>query len=290
MTKTEHEIVKTVDPLSVWYYVFKNEDIPAYIAPHWHCGIELSFLVSGGIDDFLIEKKHYTSYPGHILVVNTQEIHSIRVKNTKPYGLSLSIIFPYNYIFKLYPDINHQIIDINDPQTFTNEQRIAYGQMQGLLYEFITATELESPQKNLKMQTLIDQILMHLLTYFTKERSNNNTVGQRKDYEIQRLQFITQYVNNHYQDNLSLNQIAAECSISKEYLSRFFKKQMDITVDQFIANVRAQHAREDLISKHGTLTEVAFNNGFSSVRSLNRAFKNLYDITASQFKHDKNNK
>ena len=284
MAVSEHEIVKPVDPLSVWYYVFHKNDAPIYIAPHWHRGIELSFLVNGEVDDFLIEKHHYTSHSGKILVVNTQEIHSIHVTKT---GLSISIIFPFNYVSKLYPEIDHQYIDINQSEKFSNVQKLNYTKLQGILYEFISLSEDDSPQKSLKQQALVDQILLILLTYFTKERKSNDTIGKRKNYEIQRLQFITQYVNDHYQEDLSLTKIAKECSISKEYLSRFFKKQMDITVDQFISNVRAQHAHEDLLSKLKTLTEVAYDNGFSSVRSLNRAFKNLYGITASQFKHSR---
>ncbi len=121
----QHEIVIPTDPLPVWYFVFHDHNSEKYIAPHWHRGIELSYVENGRIDDFLINKKHYSSQSGTILVVNTQEIHSIHdFRNTD--SLALSIIFPYDYIANLYPDIAHQVIKINDPTMFSNKQKLAY--------------------------------------------------------------------------------------------------------------------------------------------------------------------
>lgn len=84
----QHEIVIPTDPLPVWYFVFHDHNSEKYIAPHWHRGIELSYVENGRIDDFLINKKHYSSQSGTILVVNTQEIHSIHdLKNTNSLAL-----------------------------------------------------------------------------------------------------------------------------------------------------------------------------------------------------------
>lgn len=49
------------------------------------------------------------------------------------------------------------------------------------------------------MQQIIDQVLLLLLSHFTKEKPTENQIGQRKVYVINRLQYITKYVNNHYQ-------------------------------------------------------------------------------------------
>lgn len=59
---------------------------------------------------------------------------------------------------------------------------------------------------------------------------------------------------------------------------------MEITVDTYINNVRAQHAHYELRNSHKNLTEIALDNGFSGVRTMNRAFQNLYKISASKIK------
>ena len=281
----QHEIVVPTDPLPIWYFVFHDNNSEKYIAPHWHRGIELSYVEYGKIDDFLINKKHYSSKSGTILVVNTQEIHSIRdFEDTN--SLALSIIFPYDYITNLYPNIAHQVIKINDPITFTNQQKLAYFHLQGLLSQFIKVYFLEISTKHLEQQRLIDEILCVLLANFTKDKKEQEQVSARKAYIINRLQYITQYVNNHYQEELNLALIANKCNISKEYLARFFKKEMELTVETYINNVRAEHAYQELKKQKKNLTQVAIDNGFSSIRTMNRAFDKLYGKSASKIKKE----
>lgn len=281
-----HEIVVPTSPLPVWYFIFNTDNgVPKYVAPHWHRGIELSFTLNGTITDFVIAGKHFRTKVGQILVVNTQVIHSVNSKINKD-GKTVSIIFPFDYVANYYPAINHQEIDINYPENLNNDQKLAYSNLQGLLAQFYWLATSEQPLKSLKLQQILDEVLLVLLEKFTKEKPSKGEIGQRKIYVINRLQFITQYVNNHYQEILTLDTIAKKCNVSKEYLSRFFKKQMEITVDTYINNVRAQHAYFELKNTNHNLTQVAMNNGFSGVRTMNRALEKLYNKTASQVKRD----
>lgn len=79
---------------------------------------------------------------------------------------------------------------------------------------------------------------------------------------LTRLQQVTQSVNNHYQEEISLRDLAKACGVSKEYLARFFKKEMDLTVDGYISLVRAQNAHKMLLGEPQiSLTDLALTNG-----------------------------
>ncbi len=78
--------------------------------------------------------------------------------------------------------------------------------------------------------------------------------------------------------------IANQCNISKEYLARFFKKEMELTIENYINNVRAEHAYHELKHSKNNLTQIAINNEFSNIRTMNRAFDKLYDESASKIK------
>lgn len=279
-----HEIVIPTDPLPVWYFLFNQQNSTNHIAPHWHRGIELSFTLNGSIDDFNVGGKHYSTSPGRILIVNTQVIHSIDNYHHLKGEQAVSLIFPYNYVTNLYPAINRQIIDINNLEKFTTSQKIAYSKLQSLLTQFYWVGSMDTSIKNLQLQALISEILLLVLSNFTVEKPSEQQIGERKIYATNRLQLITQYVNNHYQERIGLSKIASECNISKEYLARFFKKQMEITVDTYINNVRAQYAHYELRNSHKNLTEIALDNGFSGVRTMNRAFQSLYGTSASKIK------
>lgn len=49
---------------------------------------------------------------------------------------------------------------------------------------------------------------------------------------------------------------------------------MELTVENYINNVRAEHAYHELKHSKNNLTQIAINNGFSSIRTMNRAFDN----------------
>lgn len=118
----------------------------------------------------------------------------------------------------------------------------------------------------------------------------NKLRNSKKSYIVNRLQFITQYVNNHYTEDISLDLLARKCNVSKNYLARFFKQEMEITVNTYINNVRAQNAHAQMLGGKYNLTDLSSLNGFSGVKTMNRTFKNLYGQTASELKKDLKNK
>ena len=59
---------------------------------------------------------------------------------------------------------------------------------------------------------------------------------------------------------------------------------MGCTLGEYIKNYRAQKAYQELTTTTNTFTAVAMNNGFSGVRSLNRAMVNNYGQTSRQIR------
>ncbi|GIL32733.1 AraC family transcriptional regulator [Lactobacillus paragasseri] len=283
-----HEIVIPTDPLSFWYCLFVNQNTQTYVAPHWHSGIELSYTQTGEIDDFHIAGTHYSTKAGRILIVNSQVIHGSSNRIQK-FHTALGIIFPFNTIRRLYPNIVNKVIQLNDPSMFNAEQKLYYAKLQGLLNQFIAMAESDDEFKFIIMQKLADQVLLILLTKFTVNMPSKMK-NSKKAYIVNRLQFITQYVNNHYKEDISLDLLAKKCNVSKNYLARFFKQEMEITVNAYINNVRAQNAHSQMLGGKYNLTDLSSLNGFSGVKTMNRTFKRLYGQTVSELKKDLKNK
>ncbi|MCZ9599759.1 AraC family transcriptional regulator [Lactobacillus mulieris] len=281
MPMYEHEIVKPVGQSSIWYHIFDdNQAWNAYIPAHWHRGIELSYIERGSIDDFRIGDAHFSSSSGKILVVNTQEIHSIKTQ-VKQNDLALSIIYPYSYIEGLFPKINNYRIEINHPENFTELQKLAYLNLKSQLIQFIATAQLNSNDRNIRLSIISLEILDNLLNNFVQKRKQ---LPAKKEVITQRLQEIVEYITTNLQQDLSLEIIANECHISREYLARFFKKNMAMTVAEYIRYRRAISARKDLLSKNATLTEIAIDNGFSGIRSMNRALQEFYHEDAKEIR------
>lgn len=59
---------------------------------------------------------------------------------------------------------------------------------------------------------------------------------------------------------------------------------MGITLGKYIRNYRAQKAYQELRHTALTLTEIAINNGFSGIRSLNRAMVDNYGLSSMEIR------
>ncbi|KRM88658.1 AraC family transcriptional regulator [Liquorilactobacillus vini] len=280
--KLLHEIVIPTKPLSAWFYLHNEKETNTYIAPHWHQGIELSFTVSGSIDDFIINEQHFRTKVGTILVVNSQVIHSVFSK-LKLNNQAISIIFPYSYVNRLYPEINKELININQPSKFDRLKKEMYVELQAILFKIYQNLQVTDKFKNLRLEALSDQVLQILVEYFTQPQAENKLFSGTKEFEITRIQEITEFVSENYQNKISLAEIAAQVNVSKQYLAKFFKQHLELTVGQYINNFRAQKAYYDLLGHTGNLTQIAQKNGFSTIRAMNQAFTKLYGKSASEF-------
>lgn len=279
---SHHEIITPTGVLPVWLHVFDNEGAGT-IPPHWHQSVELSYTQLGEIDHFYIEKRDYHPQSGDIVVVNSQQIHRIVVDNLDTQRRSLTVIFPYTEILKYFPAFDQFKIMINDSAHFSTVQQDAYHELCSMLDTMISLYR-QTVRDDLEITIVALKVLHVLLKYFLVKR-NDQINEQRKPFVIDRLQKITTFIDEHYQEKISLNEIANGVHISKEYLARFFKEHMGITVYCYLKSIRAQFAFKELISTRQTLTRVAMDNGFSGLRSMNRALEMLYHKDAKAIRN-----
>jgi AraC-like DNA-binding protein len=285
MTEKEykHEVVRPNEKLPVWVWMHNsNFNYSSYIAPHWHQSIELSYTLTGEIDEFIIEGQNYHCEPGKILVVNSQEIHSIKVFKNGIDKRALSVIFTYKFVKEMYPMIDNMVFSLNNYSKLTDGQKYKYKKLQKLLQQVATIyAEKENAYKNISISVKLLEILEILIKNFMIEAKCKSTKEVRI---VERTQAIIEYIQKNYQEELSLENIARYHHVSKEYLARFFKKYIGITIGQYIAEIRAKHAYDDIVTGKHNLTEIALNNGFSGIRTMDRALIRIYGRKASELK------
>lgn len=280
----KHELIRPNEKLPVFVWIHNPAQVgyANYIAPHWHQSIELSYTLTGEIDEFIIEGQNYHCEPGKILVVNSQEIHSIKVFKNGIDKRALSVIFTYKFVKEMYPMIDNMVFSLNNYSELTDDQKYKYKKLQKLLQQVATIyTEKENAYKNISISVKLLEILEILIKNFMIEAKCKSTKEVRI---VERTQAIIEYIQKNYQEELSLENIARYHHVSKEYLARFFKKYIGITIGQYIAEIRAKHAYDDIVTGKHNLTEIALNNGFSGIRTMDRALIRIYGRKASELK------
>ncbi len=103
-----------------------------------------------------------------------------------------------------------------------------------------------------------------------------------ENYDLTHL--IVNYVSEHFQESLTLTELANHLNVSKYYLSRIFSSKLNTNFNQYINYIRANFALTLIQSTSYTLTRISVDSGFESQRTFNRAFKEIYHMTPSEYR------
>ena len=97
------------------------------------------------------------------------------------------------------------------------------------------------------------------------------------------------YINENYEQPITLDDICSKIHMSKYYFSRKFKEVMGITIMEYLLNTRIAAAKNFLTSTNASIGEISKLCGFSSHSYFCQAFKHNSGITAIQYRKIRNN-
>lgn len=99
-----------------------------------------------------------------------------------------------------------------------------------------------------------------------------------------RIEIAFQYMRNHYDKEISLEDLARQVSMTEASFSRFIKKRTGLTFVESLNNIRLGHASRLLIDTTMNIAEISFKCGFNNLSYFNRVFKKKYACTPRQFR------
>ncbi len=105
-----------------------------------------------------------------------------------------------------------------------------------------------------------------------------------KQADDERINSIYKYVRRNFQQVITLDEIAAEVSMTVPAFCRYFKKQSGKTFVQFVNEFRVVHACKLLSETPSTITDVCFESGFHNISNFNKTFKETTGQTPSQYR------
>jgi transcriptional regulator GlxA family with amidase domain len=91
--------------------------------------------------------------------------------------------------------------------------------------------------------------------------------------ETERFQQVYAYLIAHYQQDISLEQMAAVANLTPSSFCRYFKKITRKTLVNVRMEFRVKHASQLLISTDKSVAEICFESGFGNVSYFNQEFK-----------------
>ena len=98
------------------------------------------------------------------------------------------------------------------------------------------------------------------------------------------MQQITDYINNHYKEPLTLKQISDAVFISEAYLSHLFKRDAGLSPMQYMMQRRIGEAQSLLVETSLQIADISDELGFSSDAHFSKMFKKYVGITPKEYR------
>jgi len=96
---------------------------------------------------------------------------------------------------------------------------------------------------------------------------------------------ILLYVNAHYKQKCLLSDAAAAVGVDYAYISKLFKKSIGVSYNRYVNYLRIQESKRLLKTTKGSITEIAYESGFCSLRVFNRKFSETEGTTPSAYRN-----
>ncbi|MCP3809968.1 AraC family transcriptional regulator [Paenibacillus sp. Lou8.1] len=276
----KYELVQADNHFPLKIIVHSSNE-PAYIPRHWHDSIEISYVLSGKIDNIYIDGASYSSKEGDIVLINSNAIHSFSV--AKGQGReAITVLIPSEFVNGSNP-ISFDCISIFE----TNEQRLQhFAELRDLLNTLFAAylNQHNDPLAHIHLTSLSYKLVYLLLMHFKMDHESIR--GFNSDKYLERLTLITDYIKKNYDQSLSLYSIAQVFGLSPEYLSRFFVKHVGMTLFQYINAIRLERSFRVLMNTDHSIIQIALEHGFPNEKSFARVFKKVYQATPHQYRKE----
>lgn len=263
------------------FEVFRYKD--AYlkeVALHHHDFYEVYFFLSGNVQ-YNIESRSYLLTPGDVLLISPMELHQPMFGNDHREYERIVLWIDKQFLegFSLTEGTFAACFDTAKPN-HSNLLRPEGVQRQFLMFlleQLLSESESREPYQEICSMSYLAQVLVLLNRLALQQRREEPmTAPDSTVYNV------LGYINDHYSENLTLDELANRFFISKYHLSREFQRLVGTSVHRYIVQKRLVMAKQ-MLSSGRPSSEVYQSCGFGDYSNFYRAFKTEYQISPKEY-------
>ena len=230
------------------------DDLSPFI--HFHRHIEIIYMLDGNCRAYC-DFEEYALAPGDLFIAFPNQIHYyLDGQDLRAILIILPIDFFTDYAGILLSK--------------APEKPVVYGadshpQLKGLIESLYLVATSDDPYQKEILKGYSSAFMGVSLNYLTLQQSKNDITDS--------LHSILSYCEQNYKNNISLDDVSHALHLSKYHISRIFSGKIQISFNDFINQLRIDEACRLLRNAATPITGIAYEVGFGSIRSFNRAFE-----------------
>lgn len=267
---------------------FININTATYTAPHHHDYAELSYFLDGEGTEWIDGEQREIS-PGTASFILPYHTHGLRSCMDRPLR-KYRIMFDLQVILNKEREANisrllYQIGPSLPPWVqFNPEQNERMNGICEILNEEFSLPD--SVEKQLMIQTkLTEALLLFIRTGRQNVQQGTKILSKSTTDSSTIIWPILQYLHSHYSEPITLESTAHMFNLSIPYVSRLFREAVGKGFVEYVHFLRIEGAATLLRHTNLSITDVAMEVGFESLRTFTRVFRKFKGMSASEFRN-----
>lgn len=260
--------------------LYNNNDFEAYPS-HWHTPMEIIMPIE---NQYYVTccNQNFVLREGDILIIYPGAIHSMEA------CIGKRLIFQADISFlNSIKDLNSALSLISPVIAITPENTPdAHKQIKELIIKISEEYFQDAPLSEASIYSKLIEIFVLIGRHYASSKitiARNDLNKHIKHTEL--ILNICNYINEHYNENITLDDMAELSGYSKYHFSRIFKRYTNCSFYKYLNTRKIEQAEKMLIDDELSITEVALRCGYSSLSSFIRMFKIIKGCTPTDFKN-----
>lgn len=148
----------------------------------------------------------------------------------------------------------------------------SFGQNEGSVF-ILPLNERGNFSIDLWEQQLVRSLTELSRLLLTRQQQDSNVIFE-----------IARYIQHHYHQDITLQEIANHFYLSREYISRKFKLEFHVNISDYISGIRIDKAKLLLLNPHLRIAQVAAMVGYEDEKYFSKVFKKAVGVSPNEYR------
>ena len=251
---------------------------------HWHPEIEITYVQKGTMC-YKVNHMVYHLKEGDIVYNNSGALHSGTMENQKDCAY-IPVTFDSRLIYGFFQStVNSKYVDpvIQDsmlPAICIDQSEPWHKPFREYLLRIIDLDEKKPDFYELDITICLQSMWRLLLEHITYEPQ----ASRENSLEYDRIKKILSYIEENYQNKITLNDIAGHIHLCESECTRLFKRHMNTTLFAFLQEYRIERSLE-FLQDDQPVSAVADKAGFSDPNYYSKVFAKIKGCSPREYRN-----